>query len=70
MLSVAKDEAQEIALLQNDASNKLSRSLKKLNTINAFSAKTFKKTKGNLQTAVKLLSESRNNLHSIIAKIR
>jgi hypothetical protein len=70
MLSVPNDAAQEISLLQNEASNKLSHSIQKLNTINGFSAKTFKKTRGNLQMAVKLLSESRNNLHSILAKIR
>jgi hypothetical protein len=70
MLSVPKDAAQEISLIQDKTSRQLSQALDKINTVNGFSAQKFKKTKGNLVTAVKLLVESRINMHSILAKIR
>lgn len=70
MLSVPKDAAQEISLIQTNSSNKLSSVLSKINTLNGFSATTYKKTRGNLSVCVKLLAESKNNLHSILSKIR
>ena len=70
MLAVPKDSPQQISLLQDDVSTTLSTSITKLNTLNNFSGDKFKKTKGKLTACIRLLSESKTNLHSILTKLR
>ena len=70
MLSVPKDSAQEISLLQNETSERLSESINALHTLNGFSAQKFKKTKANLTVCVKMLKDCKANLHSVLNKLR